>query len=110
MKRKGRVALALVGCLGTACAFAQSNPNNSATNAYYGSVQAVAATPDVKQLTLDDAIRLGIENNLALTEARENQQTAKAQTLQALNSLLPNIDVQGSNGLHQFNLEAEGFR
>ena len=70
---------ALLGCLGTVGAVAQSNPNNSATNPYYGSVQAVAATPGVKQLSLDDAMRMGIENNLALTEARENQKTAQAQ-------------------------------
>ena len=65
------VVSALLGCLGPVCAIAQSNPNNSATNPYYGSVQAVAATPGVKQLSLDDAMRMGIENNLALTEARE---------------------------------------
>jgi outer membrane protein TolC len=96
--------------MGTAYALAQSNPNNSATNPYYGSVQVVSATPEVKQLSLDDAMRMGIENNLALTEARQNQQTAKAQASQTLNLLLPNIDVTGGTGLHQFNLEAQGFR
>ena len=101
---------ALLGCLGTVGAVAQSNPNNSATNPYYGSVQAVAATPGVKQLSLDDAMRMGIENNLALTEARENQKTAQAQASQTLNLLLPNLDVTGSTGIQQFNLEAQGFR
>jgi outer membrane protein TolC len=101
---------ALVGWMGTACALAQSNPNNSATNPYYGSVQVVAATPEVKQLSIDDAIQLGIQNNLALTEARQNQQTAQAQASQTLNLLLPNLDVTGGTGLHQYNLEAEGFR
>lgn len=91
-------------------AFGQSNPNNSAENAYVGSVQAVAATPDVKQLSLDDAIRLGIENNLALIEARQNQKNADAQMLQLGNVLLPNISLHGETGVHQYNLEAEGFR
>jgi outer membrane protein TolC len=99
-----------VGWLGAACALAQSNPNNSATNPYYGSVQVVAVTPEVKQLSIDDAIQMGIQNNLALTEARQNQQTAQAQAAQTLNFLLPNLDVSGGTGLHQYNLEAQGFR
>ncbi len=89
---------------------AQSNPNNSAQNAYVGSIQAVAYTPDVKQLSLDDAIRLGIENNLALTIARDNQVAADAQKLQLLNALMPNLSLHGETGIHQLNLEAYGFR
>jgi outer membrane protein TolC len=87
----------------------QANPNNSAQNAYAGSVQAVAATPDVKQLSLDDAIRLGIENNLALTLAHLNEESANAQKLQLENALLPNLSVHGETGLHQLNLRAAGF-
>ncbi|MGC1295839.1 MAG: TolC family protein [Alloacidobacterium sp.] len=110
MSRRRLIVLALAGWLGTACALAQSNPNNSATNPYYGSVQAVAATPDVKRLSIDDAILMGIQNNLALTEARQNQQTAQAQASQTLNLLLPNLDISGGTGFHQYNLAAEGFR
>jgi len=88
---------------------AQANPNNSAQNPYVGSVQAVAATPDVKQLTLDDAIRLGIENNLALTLAHLNEKSADAQKLQLENALLPNLSIHGETGLHQLNLRAGGF-
>jgi outer membrane protein TolC len=110
MSRRGLIVVALAGWMGTACAMAQSNPNNSAVNPYYGSVQVVPATPDVKQLTIDDAIQLGIQNNLALTEARQNQQTAQAQASQTLNLLLPNLDINGGTGLHQYNLKAQGFR
>lgn len=87
-----------------------SNPDNSAQNAYVGSVQTVPYSPDVKQLSLDDAIGLGIQNNLALTLARENQKTADAQSLQLLNALLPNLSLHGETGVHQVNLEALGFR
>lgn len=110
MKKSRLIVSALAGCLGTACALAQSNPNNSASNPYYGSVQAMPATPGVKQLSLDDAIRMGIENNLALTQAREQQKTAQAQASQTLNVLLPNIDISGGTGIHQYNLQAQGFR
>lgn len=88
---------------------AQSNPTNSRVNPYAGSVQAVPATPGVKQLSLDDAIRMGIENNLALTIAREQQKTANAQKLQLANILLPNLSLHGETGVHEYNLEAQGF-
>jgi outer membrane protein TolC len=88
---------------------AQSNPNNSAQNPYAGSIQRVAAVPDVKKLSLDDAIRLGIENNLALTLANLNQESASAQKLQLANALLPNLSAHAENGVHQINLRAAGF-
>src|SRR5271169_6818999 len=89
---------------------AQTANQSSATNSYYGSVTAVAPTNDVMQLTLDDAIRMGLDNNLGLTLSRDQQKTASGQRLQALNPLLPNITLEGQNGVHQYNLEAEGFR
>jgi outer membrane protein TolC len=104
----GGAALSLAGGFGLA-AFAQSNPNNSAQNAYAGSVQAVAPTPEVRQLSLDDAIRLGIENNLALTLARQEQKTAEAEKLQLVNALLPNLSLHAEHGVHQVDLATFGF-
>jgi outer membrane protein TolC len=110
MKTRMFLALGLTGVFAVVCGQAQSNPNNSTTNPYSGSVQAVPVTPGIRQLPLDEAIAMGIENNLALTLARQNQKVAEAQASQTLNVLLPNVDVQGSTALHQFNLQAEGFR
>jgi outer membrane protein TolC len=89
---------------------AQMGNQSSATNSYYGSVTAIAPTDSVVPLTLDDAIRLGLDNNLALTLARDQQKTASGQKLEALNALLPDVTLQGQNGVHQYNLAAEGFR
>ena len=52
---------------------AQSNRDNSAENPYAGSVQAEPATPGVRQLSISDAIDLGIRHNLALRLAQLNQ-------------------------------------
>jgi outer membrane protein TolC len=104
--KPGVIALFLTAA---SLAHAQANPNNSAQNQYVGSVQAVAVTPDVKQLSLNDAIRLGVENNLALTIAKENQKTADAQKLQLANALLPNLSLHAEHGAHQLNLAAAGF-
>jgi outer membrane protein TolC len=92
-----------------AAAVAQSNPGNSAVNPYMGSVQAVPLTQGMRQLSLDDAIKLGIENNLALTLAHEQQKTADAQKLELANVLLPNMSLHGETGVHEINLEALGF-
>lgn len=89
---------------------AQSNPDNSAENPYAGSVQAEAATPGVRQLSISDAIDLGIRHNLALRLAQLKQESAHAQKLQLVNYLLPNISLHGEVGLHQYNLAAQGFR
>ncbi len=83
---------------------------SSLFNPYLGSVQVRPATPQVVPLPFDDALRMGIENNLGLVYAKQAETSDRAQRLQVLNVLLPNIDVQGSTALHQFNLEAQGFR
>jgi outer membrane protein TolC len=106
--RLGTASLLLLAgwCRGS---LAQANPDNSAQNSYVGSVQAVAATSEVKQLSLDDAIRLGIENNLALTLAKQNQKSAEAQKLQLANALLPNLSLHADHGVHQIDLSSYGF-
>lgn len=86
----------------------QMNPS-SAQNAYYGSVTQGHATSEMLHLSLDDAIARGIQNNLALTEARAQQEQADAQRLEALDALLPDIRAQASTGAHQFNLAQFGF-
>ncbi|HEX4005140.1 MAG TPA: TolC family protein [Acidobacteriaceae bacterium] len=104
-----RIFPALAVLAAAATALAQSNMANSAVNPYAGSVQAVPLAPGVKQLSLDDAISLGIANNLALTLARDQQRSADAQKLQLANVLLPNMSLHGETGVHEYNLEAQGF-
>lgn len=103
-----KLVLAGVLALGTVAA-AQSNPNNSAVNPYTGSVQAVPASPGVRPLSLDDAIRLGIQHNLALTLARDQEQETHAEKLELVNVLLPNLSLHGETGVHEYDLEALGF-
>lgn len=108
----GRVFPGLALCVALAVhtgAAAQSSNQSSEGNSYFGSVTAVKRSGDVMKLSLDQAISLGLENNLALTLARDDQKIAAAERLAALNSLLPNVDLEGETGVHQYNLAAEGF-
>ena len=88
---------------------AQTANQSSAQSPYYGSVTIVQATDGVKPLTLDEAIGMGIEHNLALIEARQQEQSAKAQSLESLQPLLPTVTAQADSGAHQINLAALGF-
>ncbi len=88
----------------------QVSSQSSLFNPLLGSVQARRATSEVLVLPFDDALKLGIENNLALVYAKQTELGNRAQRLQAFNVLLPNIDLSGSTAFHQFNLAAQGFR
>jgi outer membrane protein TolC len=52
---------------------------------------------------------MGIEHNLALIEAKQQEQSAKAQTLKSLQPLLPTVTAQADTAAHQINLAASGF-
>ena len=88
---------------------AQTVNQSSAQNPYYGSVIAAPPTDGVKPLTLDQAIGMGIEHNLALVEARAQEHSAQAQTLRSLQPLLPTVTAQADSGARQINLAALGF-
>jgi outer membrane protein TolC len=88
---------------------AQTANQSSAQSPYYGSVTTVQPTAGVKPLGFDDAIRMGIEHNLALIEAQKQEQRAKAQSLASLQPLLPTVTAQADSGAHQINLAALGF-
>jgi outer membrane protein TolC len=88
---------------------AQTANQSSAQSPYYGSVTLVQATSEVKPLSIDDAIAMGIANNLGLIEARKQEQSVQAQSLKSLQPLLPTITAQADSGAHQINLAALGF-
>jgi outer membrane protein TolC len=84
------------------------NPS-SAQNPYYGSVTMGTVSPEMLHLTLDDAIDRGIQANLAITQARIQQQQSDAQRLESLDAVLPYVKAEASSGAHQVNLAAFGF-
>ncbi len=99
--------LALAGAGTMLCAQAP-NPT-SALNPFYGSITLRPAVDDALKLSLDDAVRRGLDNNLGLKEAEAGEKTLKAERLQALQNFLPIINVTGSNGIYQHDLVAMGF-
>src|ERR1700735_5203195 len=100
------VAACTAALLSAGMLAAQTANQSSAQSPYYGSVTVVQPTDGVKPLTLDQAIGMGIEHNLALIEPRQQELGAKAQTSESLQSLLPTITAQADSGAHSINLAA----
>lgn len=107
LRRAGVLVVASVFCaLGAA---AQAGNPSSANNPFYGSITVHPATDEVIQLSLDDAIHRGLENNLGLKQAEYEENAFHGQKMQALQEFLPSISLTGETGFHQYNLEAQGF-
>ncbi|MGA2654095.1 MAG: TolC family protein [Terracidiphilus sp.] len=94
---------------GPALVHAQAPNPSSANNPFYGSVTAHPVTNDVLQLSLDDAVRRGFENNLGLREAQAGEKAYQGEKDQALQQFLPTITLTGDTGQYQHNLAALGF-
>lgn len=74
-----------------------------------GGVPQGKATSTPIPLTLDQAIAMGLRNNLAVLIADTQSQQAKAQRWQALAALLPNVSASAGELRQKVNLAAYGF-
>jgi outer membrane protein TolC len=93
---------------------AQVNPSSdsnysSSANAYYGSITVQPVTDEELKLSLDDAVRRGLDNNLGLKQAEYSEKNLRGQYNQAVQQFLPTISLVGDSGYHMYNLAALGF-
>src|SRR5579871_4934363 len=107
LRRAGMLAVAMALCA-TGARGQAANPS-SAANPYYGSITAQPATDAVLELSLDDAIHRGLENNLGLRQEEYAEHAIHGQKMEALQEFLPTITLTGDTGFHQYNLAAQGF-
>ena len=77
---------------------------------FRGSLVRDKATADVLQLTLDEAIRRGLRDNLGLILQSSSEKSANGQWLQQLQKLLPTITGSASYTVEQVNLAAYGLK
>ncbi len=87
----------------------QASTPTSATNSFWGSVTVYPATDEVRHLSLDEAIQLGLKNNLGLRETENSEKAVKGQKKEALQEFLPTITLTGDTGIHQQSLIPLGF-
>jgi outer membrane protein TolC len=101
-----KIAACLLASLTMACASVSAQT----ANPYNGSVTTTKATPDVLPLSFDDAIRRGLDFNLALVNARYDLSSAEGQRLQTLQGIIPTVTGEAETGYHEINLAALGFK
>ncbi|MGD0731733.1 MAG: TolC family protein [Terracidiphilus sp.] len=88
---------------------AQASNPSSASNPFYGSVTVRGASDETLKLSLDEAIRRGLENNLGLKRAENGEKQLHGEKNEALQAFLPTITLTGDTGVYQHNLVALGF-
>ncbi len=109
-RAKSFVFLAVLGLSWAATtANAQAPNRSSASNPYFGSVTTHSASDEALKLSLDEAVRRGLENNLGLKEAESGEKLFQGEKNEALQQFLPTIALNGSTGVFQHNLAALGF-
>ena len=105
---RGISAIILLAGL-AAPAWSQGSNPTSAANPFYGSVTAQPRTSEILKLSLDDAVRRGLENNLGLKQAESSEKVLHGERNQALQQFLPTITLTGDMGFYQHDLAAQGF-
>jgi outer membrane protein TolC len=108
------VAAALVAC-GIAApvrARAQTRmvmPSLPAASPFMGGLPDPAASPQVLQLSIGEAIRRALDHNLGVLQAEERIDRAQGARWLALSELLPHVNASFTGSRRKNNLEAFGF-
>jgi outer membrane protein TolC len=101
------IALAEVtGSARTAVQAGQNSPQRLAQNPYFGGVPGGKLSSAPLELSLDDAVALGLKQNLGGVLATDAITDARGQHWQALSELLPNVVTDTGFGIHQVNIKA----
>ena len=108
-RQAGKPVLLALLALATASLGAQGPNPTSAANPFFGSVTLHGASDETLKLSLDEAIGLGLKNNLGLKEAENGEKLLQGEKNDALQEFLPTIVLSGSTGVYQHNLAALGF-
>jgi outer membrane protein TolC len=85
-----------------------TSPSNQSP--YSGSVSEGTVKAEVVSLTFQDAIDLGLKNNLGVLLQSYNTIAARGQKWKELSELLPNVTARVSENVVQENLAAQGLR
>ncbi len=90
----------------------QTAPQAAAPTAssFQGSVVKGEVSPEPVGLSLDDAMQRGLTANLGIILSGNQADTARAQRLSQLQSLLPGVDFAAKETVAQVDLPAQGLR
>jgi outer membrane protein TolC len=77
---------------------------------FAGSTGVAEMPPGAVKLTLAEAVQRGLKANLGTVSSDNSVRAARAQRIQELSALLPNISANASETVTQVNLAAYGFQ
>src|SRR3984885_4888277 len=101
------IALAEVtGAARTAVQAGQNNYQTLSQNPYLGGIPAGKVSAASVELSLENAVALGLKQNLGGVLATDAVTDARGQRWQALSELLPNVVTDTGFGVHQINVKA----
>jgi len=69
-----------------------------------------AQPPAPRKLSLDEAIQLGLKNNLRALQAATNNSLARVERIRALSALLPTVSGSAGENVQRINFATFGFR
>ena len=101
--------IALAGVTGAPRETVEAGQNNNRTlsqNPYLGGVPGAKPSTTPVALSLEDAVNLGLKQNLGGVLATDSVTDARGQRWQALSDLLPNVVTDTGFGVHQINVKA----
>ncbi len=109
--RAGKTVVLLMGLTVSTAAIAQIDIGSGASaNSFNGSVTTAQTVSGVLSLSLDDAIRRGLQHNLGIVLTAQDQRAASGERLEAISYLLPTLAWEAERTRSQINLAAQGFR
>lgn len=102
------IALAEVtGAPRTAVQAGQTRSQSLSQNPYFGGIPSGNFSASPVQLSLEDAVALGLKQNLGGALATDAVIDARGEKWQALSELLPNVVTDSGFGVHQIALKAQ---
>jgi len=104
------LAVLVSGGLAAQTPQAPSQPAGPTASSFQGSVTAGDVSAQAIDLTLDEAIRRGLKNNLGVILSGTQTAQARGQRLSQLQPLLPSVDASAKETVMQTDLPAEGLR
>jgi len=88
----------------------QAPTPNPAVMTLAGDVKVERATPGAMPLSIDEAIDLGLKQNVGILLQLQNQRSVHGQVLTVKNNLLPSLTAVAKTSTQQINLVALGFK
>lgn len=95
--------------VGGAAKTARAQNPSSESNPYWGSITVEPVSGQPIGLSLDEAVRRGLSNNLGLKEAENGEKALHGEKNEVIQVFVPNITFSADTGYYMHNLAALGF-